>query len=233
MQRTTATIVKCAVGGFGKYADIITLFDDQQRFHINALPNGVFNGLLTAYRDSGCELLYQICGCIQRTLRLSYVPPLGLLCWEDVTQSNTSYILSDQIFIPIENALMAEMCPFLGDNVDSMRFEDAAIICITAWKDPALFDSNDPPIVPKYSTFTRLAYFEIRGPFDYATNASGPSSSIFIALSTRGSHEYFGFYVADSLPALRHLIQLQFRCRDISMTRDVHSPWYAHMIAAH
>jgi len=221
-----ATLVKCARGGPGNYAEVVCLYSSPGRFSITAMPEGIFLDFLGTPRGSGCELLYQICDSVQRSLRPMYhIWPEGL-SWGNTCGNNTAYILSPPILDKIEAALDRDLYPFVNNDADRMYWEDAANIIITSWKGQDLF-GNVPHEMPIGCSYHSLVYLEIKGRFGNETNSSGPLSSMFLAVETTGYAEIVGFYAASSLPALRDLIHLMFKCNHIVITQDQDTQWYS------
>ena len=219
-------LVKCPGGGPGNYTDVISLYSSLGRFSITTMPEGVFRVFLGPPRGSGCEFLYKICDSVQQSLRPMYHSRPKGLTWGKTCGENTAYILSPPILDTIEECLERDLYAFIGDDADRMHWEDAAKIFITSWKDSKLFDefTHDTPIGCSYHS---LVYLEIKGRFRNETNASGPRSSMHIAVETTGYEKIIGFYVASSLPALRDLIHLMFRCNHFVITQDRDVAWYS------
>jgi hypothetical protein len=107
-----------------------------------------------------------------------------------------------------------------------MYWEDAANIVITSWKHQNLF-GNVLHTWPTGSSYHSLVYLEIKGHFGNERDSSGRLSSMYLAVETTGYEQIIGFYAALSLPALRDLLHLMFKCNDVVITQDQETPWYA------
>jgi len=148
------------------------------------------------------------------------------LTWGNTCGNNTAYVLRPTTLDAIETSLDRDLYPFLNDDADRMYWEDAANIIITSWKDEKLF-GNDRHTMPIGMSYHSLVYLEIKGRFGNEKDSLGPLSSMYIAVETTGFGQNIGFYAASSLPALRDLLHLMFRCDYIVITQDQDTPWYS------
>jgi len=225
-RKDVATLTKCPLGGPGNYTEVVSLYSSFGQFSITTMPEGMFRDFLRPPRGSGCEFLYKICDSVQQSLRPMYhIWPNGLT-WGNTCGNNTAYILKPHILDEIEAFLDRDLYPFIGDDADRMHWEDAANIVITNWKGQDLF-GNVPHQMPIGSSYHSLVYLEIKGRFGNETNTSGLLSSMHLAVETTGYAKIIGFYAASSLPALRDLVHLMFRCNHIVITQDQVTPWYS------